>query len=85
MMNDDKDGDNNNTGKMTTQIEWEIQNLKKKKIRQKCVPLLVRNPDENIEITRPQTRLQNNNEFARFEFFTVVLTKIDLFWVVTGY
>ena len=29
-MNDDKDGDNNNTGKMTTQIEWEIQNLKKK-------------------------------------------------------
>lgn len=27
MMNDDKDGDDNNTGKMKTQIEWEIQNF----------------------------------------------------------
>jgi hypothetical protein len=28
-MNDDKDGDDNNTGKMMTKIEWEIQNFQK--------------------------------------------------------
>jgi hypothetical protein len=30
IMNDDKDGDDNNTGKMTAQIEWEIQHFQKK-------------------------------------------------------
>ena len=87
MMNYDKDGDDNNTTKMTTLIEWEIQNFQKNVIRQKCVRLLVGNPDENFEITRPQIGLQNNNnnKCARFEVLTAVLTKINLFWVVTSY
>jgi hypothetical protein len=55
-MNDDKAVDDNNTGKMTTQIEFEIQNIQFC-FRQKYLRLLVGKPDENIEFTRPQTRL----------------------------
>jgi hypothetical protein len=41
------------------------------------VRLLFGNPDDNTEITRPQTRLWNNNKFARLAVFTVALTNIN--------
>jgi hypothetical protein len=37
LMNDDKDGDNNNMGKMTTQIEREIRYKKKLFGKNVCV------------------------------------------------
>jgi len=51
--------------RMVTIIIWENYDtnrigdtkFSKKVFRQKCVPLLVGNPEENIEITRPQNRL----------------------------
>jgi hypothetical protein len=63
MMNDDKEDGDNNTRKMTIQIKWGDSKLSKiffvKHLNrsEKCVCLMVGNPDESSEITRPQIRL----------------------------